>query len=189
MVAPGIPFRVRGARTEDMAPIAAIYGEYVRSSPSTFAYEHEAPSAVDMRARWVELTALGMPYLVAESDAGAVVGYAYAGPFRSRAGWRFTVEDSIYVAPGSEGRGIGKALLATLLAACTEAGFHSVVAMISAMHAGGVGSVSRAMHAAAGFVEAGRIVEAGTKFGSWIDCLIMQKSLGAEAEHKAHTNT
>jgi len=177
-----------------MASIAAIYGVYVRSSPSTFAHEHEAPSADSMRARWVELTALGCPFLVAELDGTAhgeqaleqhlpqLVGFAYAGPFRSRAGWRFTVEDSVYVSPGSEGRGIGRALLASLLAACAEGGFHSVIAMISADSASGMGSASRALHAGAGFVEAGRIVEAGTKFGSWIDCLVMQKSLSAASK-------
>jgi L-amino acid N-acyltransferase YncA len=115
--------------------------------------------------------------------AGAVVGFAYASAFRARVGWRFTCEDSIYVRPGLERRGIGRALLAALVAGCRAAGLRQLVAAISVDGEGatrrgdGLGAASRALHASLGFREAGLLRDAGEKFGRVCDCLFMQKDL------------
>ena len=100
--------RIRPATREDAAALQAIYGHHVAHGFGSF--EEAAPSVGEMAERWAAVTARGLPYLVAELD-GAVAGRAYAGPYRLRSAYRFTVEDSVYVAPGLQGLGVGKALL------------------------------------------------------------------------------
>jgi L-amino acid N-acyltransferase YncA len=162
--------RVRGADGEDLEQVAAIYAYYVATSVATF--EEQAPPAGYWRERLDELTEQGLPFLVAESD-GTVLGYAYASPWRSRPAYRYTVEDSVYVAPGRAGRGIGSALLQALLAACGTAGVRQVIAVIA-----DTGSdASAALHRGHGFTEAGRLTGVGRKHGRWIDTLLMQRDL------------
>lgn len=132
--------------------------------------------AARTRASWsqhaAELTELGLPFLVAETD-GAIVGYAYAGPWRRKPAYRSTAEDSVFVAPGRTGLGIGRRLLTELLAACTSARLRQVIAVIA--DSGDEASV--ALHLACGFTHAGRLTEVGFKHGRWIDTVLMQRAL------------
>ena len=123
-----------------------------------------------------QLTAYGFPYLVAVID-GTVVGYAYAGPYRARPAYRFTVENSVYVAHDSHRRGVGKALLQALIEACTEKGFRLMVAVIGdSKQAASIG-----LHEAAGFKHAGVFENIGYKFDRWLDSVLMQRALGPGA--------
>jgi L-amino acid N-acyltransferase YncA len=162
---------VRTATPGDMAAVTAIYARFVETSTATF--ELIAPDEAEMLRRRQAVLDRGLPYLVAELE-GYVVGYCYASQFRPREGYRFTVEDSIYVRPDCIGHGVGKALLSRLIAECATAGCHSMVACIC-----GVNLVSVALHASLGFAEAGLLPEAGYKFGEWLQLLMMRRSLGA----------
>jgi phosphinothricin acetyltransferase len=113
----------------------------------------------------------GLPYLVAELE-GYIVGYSYASPFRPREGYRFTVEDSIYVRADCKGHGVGKRLLTELIANCKVRGCHSMVACVC-----GINPPSVALHASLGFVPVGTLSEAGKKFGEWLSVSIMQRLL------------
>jgi len=169
---------IRPASLADIPAIAAIYGASVLTGTASF--ELEPPDETEMARRMRTLTDGGFPYLAAEID-GVVAGYAYAGLYRARPAYRFTVEDSVYVAPQAHRRGVGRALLAALIAQCTAAGFRQMIAVIG-------DSVrqqpSVALHGALGFREAGRLEHVGFKHGRWLDSLLMQRSLGAgEATH------
>ena len=165
---------VRDATADDLAAITAIYGEGVLTGTGTF--ELEPPDATEMGRRVASIAALGLPWLVAEID-GVVVGYAYAGPFRTRAAYRYTVEDSIYVLTSAQGQGVGKALLIALVSSCEALGVRQILAVIG--DAANTGSV--ALHAACGFRPAGAITDVGWKFDRWLDVVFMQRSLGPEA--------
>src|ERR1700734_4186939 len=162
--------KVRAARDGDLGQVAAIYAHYVQHTVATF--ETQAPPVSYWQARLGDLAERRLPFLVAEAD-GVVYGYAYAGPWRSRPAYRFSVEDSVYVAPGHEGRGIGSALLGGLLDGCAAAGVRQVIAVIA--DSGDEASV--ALHARSGFVLAGRLVEVGHKHGRWLDTVLMQRTL------------
>lgn len=162
---------IRDSRPEDVPTIAAIYGHWVLHGLASF--EEEAPGAAEMGRRREAILAGGFPYLVAEQD-GRVLGYAYAGPYRPRRAYRFTVENSIYVAPGTGGGGVGRALLAALLARCEEAGFRLVVAVIG--DSGNQASIR--LHEAAGFRHAGLLPAVGWKHGRWVDSVLMTLPLG-----------
>lgn len=164
------PPSVRRATPDDLSAVAAVYAPYVESSVATF--ETEPPDAAAWRARFDGVVARGLPFLVAES-AGAVVGYAYAGPWKERAAYRQTVENAIYLAPGATGRGVGRLLLEALLAACVEAGVHQVIAVIA--DTGEAASVR--LHARCGFREVGRLERVGFKHGRWVDTVLMQRGL------------
>jgi L-amino acid N-acyltransferase YncA len=133
-------------------------------------------SAARTQASWSqhagELAELGFPFLVAEAD-GEIVGYAYAGPWRRKPAYRSTAEDSVFVAPGRTGLGIGRRLLTELLAACADAKLRQVIAVIA--DSGDQASV--ALHLACGFRHAGRLTEVGFKHGRWIDTVLMQRNL------------
>ena len=161
---------VRAARPEDARAIAAIYAPFVLTSTATL--ELEPPDAAEIERRMRSVQDAGLPYLVAEADGGVVAGYAYATAFRPRAGYRFTVEDSIYVRPDCVGYGVGKKLLSQLIQGCQEAGCHRMMACIC-----GENPVSVGLHRSLGFETLGRIPEAGFKFDQWVDMAMMQRAL------------
>lgn len=161
---------VRQAREADAGALAAIYGHHVLTGFGTF--EEEPPSAKEMARRLGEVAGRGLPYLVAEA-AGRVLGFAYAAPFRPRAAYRYTVEDSVYVAPDAMGQGVGRAVLGEVLSACEALGVRQVVAVIG--DSGNAGSIG--LHRALGFQESGVGRSFGFKHGRWVDIVWMQKAL------------
>jgi L-amino acid N-acyltransferase YncA len=165
-------FSLREAAERDLAAIAAIYAYHVLNGLGTF--EESPPDAAELGRRHAEVIGRGMPYLVAETAAGAIVGYAYASSFRVRSAYRFCVEDSVYVAPGLVRHGIGRALLGDLVARCTTAGYRQIVAMVG--DSGNAASIG--LHAALGYQRVGTLPAVGFKLGRWIDCIVMQRSLG-----------
>ncbi len=167
--APSIKCLVRPAVAGDMALVTGIYRPFVETSTATF--ELTAPDEAEMVRRWQAVIDRGLPYLIAELD-GYVVGYSYASQFRPREGYRFTVEDSIYVRADCTGYGVGKALLSELIAECKTRGCHSMVACIC-----GVNVASTALHESLGFRIVGLLPEAGQKFGEWLRLCMMQRPL------------
>ena len=165
---------IRAAKSNDLPAITRIYGYYVRETAVSF--EIEPPTASEMAQRWRSLTADGYSYLVATSG-GAVCGFAFTGPYKPRAAYRGTVEESIYLAPEACGRGIGTALMEALIKTSENKGYHQMIARI-ASHAGGRTAASLALHRKLGFREVGRLKEIGRKFGRLIDVVIMQRALG-----------
>ena len=163
---------IRPSREEDLPAITAIYAHHVLHGTGTF--ETDPPSVADMSARRADVLSKGLPYLVAE-EAGSVVGFAYGNWFKPRPAYRYSVEDSVYLAPGSAGKGLGRALLSELLARCESAGIRKIMAIIGdSANAGSVG-----LHRALGFTPVGIVESCGWKFGAWRDIVIMQKTLGA----------
>ena len=177
--------KIRTATVQDMTAVTAIYDHFVRTSTATS--EIVAPTLAEMLRRRESVLDRGLPYLVADLE-GYVVGHSYAAPFRSREGYRFTVEDSVYVRADCIGYGVGKELLSTLIARCQMAGCHRMVACIC-----GENPLSVALHLAQGFTHAGVLPEAVCKFGNWIDMTLMQRLIESlhvseEAERTAdHT--
>lgn len=165
-----MPVEVREVREADIPAITAIYAEQVAGVNS---YEYSAPSSDEMRTRVRATVDAGYPYLVAERDA-AVVGYAYAGAYRARAGYRWTVENSIYLASDMQGRGIGKALLGELIARCEQRGYRQMIAVIGDAE----NQASRRLHERFGFRTVGVFTGIGRKHGRWLDGLQMQRPLG-----------
>jgi L-amino acid N-acyltransferase YncA len=163
--------RIRDSLADDLPALQAIYAHHVRHGTGSF--ELEPPSPDEMRRRRDDVLANGFPYLVATEEA-AVLGFAYANFFRARPAYRFTVENSIYLAPEAHGRGIGKRLLQALLARCEAAGCRQVIAVIG--DSANTGSI--ALHAACGFRFAGTLRSTGWKFDRWLDTVLMQKELG-----------
>jgi len=161
---------IRGAESRDAAALAAIYGHHVLHGLGTF--EEDAPAEDEMDRRRVAIANHGLPYLVAEAE-GRVLGYAYASPFRQRPGYRFTVEDSVYVAPDALGKGIGRAVLSAVLQQCEALGLRQVMAVIG--DSGNTASIG--LHRALGFADAGLGRGLGFKFGRWVDIVFMQKPL------------
>jgi L-amino acid N-acyltransferase YncA len=165
--------QVRDATDDDMAAVQAIYAFYVSRSAASF--EEEVPSVDEMMARRAAITARGLPFLVAVEE-GEVLGYTYAGPFRQRSAYRYTVEDSIYVAPFVVRRGIGRVLLAALIERCTDLGYRQMIAVIG--DSANQGSI--AVHRALGFGQEGVLRGVGLKFGRWVDVVIMHRTLGGD---------
>jgi L-amino acid N-acyltransferase YncA len=164
-------FSLRPAEAGDVPAITAIYADAVLSG--TASYELEPPSVAEMMRRWQEL-GTNFPYFVAVAD-GAVLGYSYARAYRPRPAYRFTVEDSVYIAPTAQRRGIGRALLALLIERCQDAGFRQMVAVIG----GGVEHpASVRLHESLGFRQIGVIEGSGFKFDRWHDTMLMQRALG-----------
>ncbi|TSE25299.1 Phosphinothricin N-acetyltransferase [Tepidimonas sediminis] len=162
---------IRPSRDDDLPAIAALYGHHVRHGTGTF--ETEPPTVAEMAARRADVLAKGLPWLVAEVD-GAVAGFAYGNWFKPRPAYRYSVEDSIYVAPQALGRGLGRALLAELLAQLEARGIRRVMAVIG----DSANAASIGLHTALGFERAGVIPACGWKFGRWLDIVLMQRSLG-----------
>ena len=169
---------VRAATEADIAPIAKIYAAEVRDFVNT--YEYDVPDEDEMLRRMRGIVEAGYPYLVAEIE-GEVAGYAYASSFRARIGYRFTVENSVYVAAGMQGRGIGSALLGKLLQECESRGYRQMVAVIG--EAANTGSIR--LHERFGFRHVGTFPGIGLKHGRWLDTVFMQRALGGGSEHPA----
>jgi L-amino acid N-acyltransferase YncA len=163
---------VRLAAATDAAAIQAIYAHAV--AHGTASWEWEAPTLEEMTRRIEAILDQGFPWLVAE-EASRTLAYAYAGPYRPRAAYRWTCEDSIYVAPDAQGRGVGRLLLAGLIERCEAMGLRQMVAVI-----GDTASLpSIRLHEALGFTRAGIIRSAGFKHGRWLNQVLMQRALGA----------
>jgi L-amino acid N-acyltransferase YncA len=178
---------IRPAEASDLGAVERIYAHYV--SNTTVSFELEPPDAAAWRDRFAKVTEAGLPFLVAELPedgvpgdglagdglaGGGVAGYAYCSPWKPRPAYRHTVEDSIYVAPWAGRRGAGGMLLAALLDGCAAAGVREVIAVIA--DTGDPASVQ--LHIRHGFLPAGRLTRVGFKHGSWLDTVLMQRSLG-----------
>ena len=167
-------FLIRASSAADIPAITAIYAHWVTHGLASF--EVEPPDPTEMARRRDAVLAAGFPYLVAEAPEG-LLGYAYASAYRARPAYRFSVENSVYVAPGAGRRGIGLALMEEVIALCTGAGFRQMVAVIG--DSGNAASI--ALHKRAGFTPAGLLKAAGWKHGRWVDSVLMQRPLGAGA--------
>jgi len=168
----GVPI-IRDSRDEDVAAIGAIYGHHVLHGLASF--EEVPPPIEEIALRRADILARGLPYLVAERpDKGRVIGYCYAGPFRPRIGYRYTLEDSIYIDAAEVGRGIGRRLLAPLIERCAELGYRQMVAVIGGRET--IASIR--LHEAVGFTHVGIFSAVGFKFGRWVDTVLMQRALG-----------
>ena len=166
------PALLRPAIRTDIDQVTDIYAHAVRHG--TASYELEPPSRIDMAVRYAALNDGGYPFIVAEEDDGRIAGYAYAGPFRPRPAYRFIVEDSVYIAPDRQGRGLGRLLLAELIGLCEKAGFRQILAVIGD---GSPANPSVRLHAALGFRHSGTLEGSGFKHGRWLDTVIMQLSM------------
>ncbi len=162
---------IRELAAQDLPAVTRIYAHHILHGTGTF---DETPLTPDeMQARFDKVRAQGLPWLAAERD-GALIGYAYAMLFHARPGWRFTLEDSVYIDPAQHRRGAGRALLAELIARCEALGYRQMIAAIGdSANAGSIG-----LHAALGFEQAGVYRSVGMKFGRWLDVVLMQRALG-----------
>lgn len=162
---------IRPSTAADLPAVTAIYAWNVEHGTGTF--ELEAPDLAEMGRRRDDVLSKGLPWLVAERG-GQVLGYAYANHFRPRRAYRFCLEDSIYLADQARGQGVGRLLLAELVARCEAAGARQMLAVIGdSANAGSIG-----VHRALGFEHTGILRSAGWKFGRWLDVVLMQKTLG-----------
>jgi len=170
---PAATISIRPVIAADLDAIQRIYAHHVLYGLASF--EETPPDAAELTRRWRAIADAGLPYLCATDSAdGTIVGYAYAGPYRPRSAYRFSVEDSVYVAPGAAGRGIGRALLRRLIDICTDLGKRQMIAVIG--DSGNTASI--ALHRACGFELAGTFVAIGFKHGRWVDSVLMQRPLG-----------
>jgi L-amino acid N-acyltransferase YncA len=163
---------IRPGTEADVPQVQVIYAHHVLHGLASF--ETEPPDVDEMRRRRQAVVERGFPYLVAEIG-GEIVGYAYAGPYRARPGYRFSSENSIYIRHDMAGRGIGKALLAPLIAGCAAMGMRQMVAVIGDRE----NHASINLHKSLGFEMAGNLRSVGFKFGRWIDSVLMQRPLGS----------
>lgn len=163
---------IRPSTPDDLPAIQAIYAHHVLHGIASF--EEEPPDAAELGRRRADVLARGLPHVVAER-AGTVIGFAYAGPYRTRPAYRHTVEDSVYVAHGLSGGGVGRALLERVVALCEAAGCRQMVAVIG--DSGNAGSIR--LHESLGFQRVGLLPSVGFKLGRWVDSVLMQRALGA----------
>ena len=164
---------IRDVVDSDMPALAGIYAHSVRFGTASF--ELEPPSLEEFTRRRDNLVRAGFPYLAAERD-GEPVGYAYASTYRPRPGYRFTVENSVYVAPGRQGLGIGKTLLSALVARCEAGGWRTIIAVIG--DSANIASIT--LHAACGFRHAGMLPNVGWKHERWLDSVLMVREIGSD---------
>ena len=170
---------VRDTSEADMAAVQAIYARYVLGSLATF--EETPPSLEEMLQRRHKSLAAGLPYLVAEGSGG-VLGYAYAGLYHARPAYRYTIEDSVYVAEGVTGRGIGSALLGELIARCERGPWRQMLAIIG----DSANAASIALHKRFNFEHIGALKAVGYKLGRWVDTVLMQRCLGPGDQTPPH---
>ncbi|MEO7146319.1 MAG: N-acetyltransferase family protein [Terrimesophilobacter sp.] len=164
-------FTVRDAARADLPHILEIYNHYVANSTVTF--DEDRKSLRSLRAQFDHLSKLGLPYRVAMSPGGRVLGYAYAAPWRQKAAYRHTAESTIYLGPAATGKGLGRALLLDLIERSQAVGIRELIAVIADQGAEG----SIALHEALGYVEIGRLGRVGFKFDRWLGTILFQKSL------------
>ena len=168
---------VRSATPADVPAITRIYAHAVKHGTASF--ELDPPDEAEMARRQRTLLDGGYPYIIAEID-GVLAGYAYAGPYRPRPAYRFSVEDSIYVDPDAQRRGVGRVLLEHLIEECERRGFRQMIAVIG----DSAQAPSIELHRALGFRMIGAVENVGYKFGRWLDSVNMQRALGAGATTK-----
>ena len=169
-----MPLHLRAATAADIPAITAIYAHAVLHGTASF--ELEPPDEAEMLRRMMALLQGGFPYLVAE-HAGRVAGYAYAGLYRTRPAYRFTLEDSVYIDPALQRRGVGRALLYRLVLESEARGFRQMIAIIG----DSAQTSSIELHRNAGFALVGTMAHVGFKFGRWLDTVVMQRALGKGA--------
>ena len=171
---PAFSFELRPATERDVPDMLAIYNHYVANSTVTF--DEDALTLKEMRHKFRDVEKLGFPWLVAVSPSGMVLGYAYVTPWKAKAAYRYTVEDSIYLSPAATGKGVGKVLMSRMLDDARAAGIKEVIAVIADRGA----DASIAMHENFGFKKIGEMGKVGFKFGRWLGTVLMQKSLKSE---------
>jgi phosphinothricin acetyltransferase len=164
-------FELRDATARDIPYMLEIYNHYVANSTVTF--DEDPLTLTEMRKKFEHVAELGYPWIVAVSPRDVLLGYAYVTPWKPKAAYRFTVENSIYLGPASTGKGIGTALMAELLPRAKAAGIKEVIAVIADKGADG----SVALHRNFGFTEIGHMGKVGFKFGRWLGTYLLQKSL------------
>lgn len=170
-----MPVQLRDAGGDDMPEIARLYAHYVETSCYTF--EETPPPPAEMARRWQQIRDARLPWRVAETVSGGIVGYAYAGRFRARSAYRYTVENSVYIAPDQVHRGIGLALMRDLIGDCAALGYRQMLAVIG----DSANEPSIRLHTRLGFRTIGHEVAVGLKFGRWVDVVQMQLALGEGA--------
>jgi len=170
---PETPFEytIRPAVAADLPHVREIYNHYVMNSTVTF--DEDALTLAEMRAKFTKVQKLGMPFIVAENPSGQLLGYAYVTPWKDKAAYRYTVENSIYLGPAATGKGLGRALLAELIDRSKAAGVKEIIAVIADKGA----DASIHLHEQFGFVTIGSMGKVGFKFGRWLGTVLMQKSL------------
>ena len=173
MTAAALSVVVRDAVEDDIAAVQAIYAYYVTRTTSSF--EEVPPTVDEITARFRATRARGLPYLVADVD-GELLGFTYAGPFRTRSAYRYTIENSIYTAPSVARRGIGSVLLTALIERCTALGYRQMIAVIG----DSANLASIGLHRKFGFRQEGVLRGVGLKFGRWIDAVIMHRPLAGD---------
>jgi phosphinothricin acetyltransferase len=162
---------IREIEARDLAAVAAIYGHHVLTGFGSF--EERPPTAEELAQRVTAVRAYGLPWLVAE-EADEILGYAYASTFRPRPGYRFTAEDSVYVAPSAMGRGVGRTLLGLIIEHCEGMGMRQLLAVIG----DSANEASIGLHRALGFELVGVAPGVGFKHGRWVDIVWMRRALG-----------
>lgn len=167
---------IRDADVSDLPKITDIYADAVRTSVAT--WDYEAPSLEEISERYHQRVLAGFPYLVADPGDGEIAGFAYGSSFHPQPGFRFSVENSIYVADGWQRKGIGRRLLIDLIAACEAQGFRQMIAGVSIPG----GEASLAFHEAAGFRKVGELPNVGWKHGRWLNALYLIRPLGEGAD-------
>lgn len=163
---------IRPSRPSDLAAITAIYAQHVLHGTGTF--ETEPPTLAEISTRRDDVLAKQLPFLVAE-DAGKILGFAYCNWFKARPAYRYSAEDSIYLSPEAQGRGLSRALLTELAARAEAAGVRKLIAVIG----DSANAASIGLHRRVGFTHVGVLSACGWKFGRWLDVVLMEKVLGA----------
>ena len=163
--------QVRLATRDDLPAIQEIYAHHVLHGLASF--EEEAPALEEMRRRFDDVSARRLPWLAGDFG-GVLAGYGYCAPYRSRSAYRYSLEDSVYVRYGCEGRGVGSAILAALIERAEALGYRQLIAVIG--DSGHAASIN--LHASFGFLRVGTLRSVGFKFGRWVDSVLMQRPLG-----------
>ena len=173
---PEFSYTLRDAAETDIPGIREIYNHYVLNSTVTF--DDKAATLAQMRAKFARAKKLNMPWVVAEAPSGQLIGTAWVLPWQEKAAYRFTVEDSIYLGPAAQGRGLGRALLTELIDKSREAGLKEMISLIADKGA----DASIALHKKLGFKEVGHMGKVGYKFDRWLGTVMLQKNLRKKAK-------